>query len=67
MPKAFRLCEKSNEVSSPRKRGSKPCEHKLDSYFRGNDKTGGIGFHTVSILWGKAGIHSGAILELSLE
>ena len=40
---------RSNEVSSPRKRGSKPCEHKLDSHFRGNDKTGGIGFHIVSI------------------
>ncbi len=48
-PKGLRLCEKSNEVSSPRKRGSKPCEHKLDSHFRGNDETGGIGFHTVSM------------------
>jgi hypothetical protein len=47
--KPSRLCEKSTEVSSPRKRGSKPCEHKLDSHFRGNDKTGGIGFYTVSI------------------
>ena len=26
-----RLCEKSTKVSSPRKRGSIPCEHKLDS------------------------------------
>ncbi len=47
MPKASRLCEKSNEVSSPRKRG-------------GNDKTGGIGFYTVSIPWAKVAIHCGA-------
>jgi hemin uptake protein HemP len=59
MPKASRLREKSTEVSSPRaegvslreKRGSIPCEHKLDSrrvesstHFRGNDKTGGLVF-----------------------
>jgi hypothetical protein len=46
-----RLCEKSIEVSSPRKRGSIPYEHKLDSrrvesstHFRGNDKTGALVF-----------------------
>jgi hypothetical protein len=42
-----RLCEKSTEVSSPRKRGSIPCKHELDSHFRGNDNIGDVGFHTV--------------------
>ena len=60
LAKPSRVCEKFTEVSSPRKRGSKPCEHKLDSrrvesstHFRGNDKTVGIGFYTVSIPSGK--------------
>ena len=60
VPNRSRLCEKSTEASSLRKRGSKLCEHKLDSrrvesstHFRGNDKTGGIGFYTVSIRPGR--------------
>ena len=59
-PNESRLGEKPTEVSSPRKRGSIPCEHKLDSrrvesstHFRGNDKTGSIDFYTVSIPSGK--------------
>ena len=38
--KTLRLCEKTTEVSSPRKRGSIPFEHKLDSRRVVYDPTG---------------------------